>query len=177
VRIGIDLDSCVYPFPEVFRSYAGLEARPARQWNFFEDDGYTEPQFLAVFEEGVDAGYIFAVGDPIVGSVEALQDLRRQGHTIHIVTDRFVGKLSHANTEAWLARWGIEYNSLTYTRDKTILRLDAAIDDKPEHVNRLRLAGCHAYLLDRGRTDQVGHSRLVEDWPAFVREVGRIGFN
>ncbi len=174
MRIGIDLDSCVYPFPEAFRRYAGLEVRPARQWNFFEDDGYTEAQFLAIFEEGVDAGVIFAVGDPIVGSVEALQELRRQGHTIHIVTDRFVGKLPHANTEAWLALWGIEYNSLTYTRDKTILRLDAAIDDRPAHVDALRLVGCHSYLLDRGRTDQVGHRRLVADWPEFVRKVAQI---
>ena len=175
MRIGIDLDSCVYPFPEVWREWAGLDVRPAECWDFFKDDGYTEPQFLKIFEEGVDAGVIFAVGDPIVGSVEALQELRRQGHTIHIVTDRFVGKLSHANTEAWLARWGIEYNSLTYTRDKTILRLDAAIDDKPEHVDALRLTGCHSYLLDRGRTDQVGHRRLVADWPTFVERVSQIG--
>lgn len=175
MRIGIDLDSCVYPFPEAFRRYAGLEVRPAIQWNFFEDDGYTEPQFLAVLEEGVDAGYIFAVGDPIVGSVEALQELRRQGHTIHIVTDRFVGKRSHANTELWLAHWKIPMDSLTYTRDKTILRLDAAIDDRPAHVDALRLVGCYSYLLDRGRTDQVGHRRLVADWPEFVRKVAQIG--
>lgn len=175
MRVGIDLDNCVYPFPEVWREWAGLDVRPAGCWDFFKEDGYTAPQFLEIFEEGVDAGFIFAVGNPIEGAIEALQELRKQGHTVHIVTDRFVGKSSHANTETWLARWGVEYDSLTYTRDKTILRLDAAIDDHPSHVDALRLVGCHSYLLDRGRTDQVGHRRLVADWPEFVRKVAQIG--
>ena len=87
MRVGIDLDSCVYPFPEVWREWAGLDVRPAGCWDFFKEDGYTEPQFLEIFEEGVDAGFIFAVGNPIEGAIEALQELRKQGHTVHIVTE------------------------------------------------------------------------------------------
>jgi len=175
MRIMVDLDGVVYPFSDVFLSYAGLPVMPASQWGFYKDAGFTDETFLQKFVEGVDAGIIFAIGKPIEGSLEGMAELRRRGHTLHLVTDRFVGKRSQENTERWLIEHEVPYDTLTYSRDKTIIRTDAGIDDKPSHVDALRLAGCHAFLFDRGRSDQKGHRRIVSDWPSFVWEVSQIG--
>ncbi len=168
LRVGIDLDHVLYPFDRglalFVHEHTGRplqELGPATRWEFYEDWGYTEDEFLGLYEAGVDAGAVFLEPGPLPGSVEAVQALKAAGHTVHIVTDRSVGKRSHANTEEWLARHNVPFDSLTYSRDKTVVRTDAFVDDIPRNVLVLREAGCAAFMLDRGRTDQAG---AREEW-------------
>ena len=181
LHVGVDLDDVLYPF------YQGLalfvhehtgrplqELGPATCWEFYEKDwGYTEDEFLGLFEAGVDSGAVFLEPGPLPGSVEAVQALKAAGHTVHIVTDRFVGKRSHANTEEWLAKHDVPFDSLTYSRDKTVVRTDAFIDDNPRNVLALREVGCAAFLLDVGRTDQEGFRKewAVASLAGFVEKV------
>jgi len=189
LRIGVDLDDVLYPFVRGLALFIHEstgrpleELGPATCWEFYERNwGYTENEFLELFEAGVDAGVVFSEGDPLPGSVEAVRALKEAGHSVHIVTDRFVGRRSHANTEEWLAKHEIPYDSLTYSRDKTVVRTDAFIDDNSKNVLALREAGCAAFLLDTGRSDQAGFRQewTVDSLAGFVEKVeeraGRTG--
>lgn len=103
----------------------------------------------------------------------ALRTLKDQGHSLHVVTDRSVGRRSQASTEAWLAEHGVPYDSATYTADKTLMRTDVFVDDMPSNVLALREAGCAAFLFATGRDDQQGFRPdwVVRSWEDFVERV------
>ena len=183
MRIGVDLDGPSYSFYSAFAHWAHKttgrpldEMPPAKRYEFFEDWGFTLDEFLRLFEDGVNAGFIFLHGDPVPGALPAVEALKAAGHSIHIVTDRFVGRRSHANTEEWLARHKFPYDSLTFSADKTIVRTDAFIDDNPKNVLALRGAGCAAFMLELGRSDQSGFPPewTVSNWEDFVDKVGSL---
>ena len=174
MRIGLDLDGCIYDFTASFLSYVGLPYAPATCWAFYESHGYSTEEFLSAFANGVDDGHIFITGEPLPDSVETMHRLKDAGHSLHIVTDRFIGNMSHANTSEWLARCKVPYDSLTFSRDKTIARVSTFLDDKPSNVDDLRAAGIEAFLLDCDRTDQVGHPWLTSSWAEFEDFVAHI---
>lgn len=181
MRIGVDLDETSYPFVDTLARWIHAktgrpldEMPPAREWAFYESWGYPVDEFLKHYREGVDAAFILSVGVPIAGARDAILALQSSGHTIHFVTDRFVGECAQANTEEWLTTWEIPYDSITYTKDKTVVQTDAFIDDKVTNVDELRAVGCLAYVFDRGRSEQQGHPHLISDWPAFVAEIERL---
>ncbi len=183
LRIGIDLDECVYPFSRVLGDYiTDTTGRKRSQmpaptrWSFYEDWGYTTEQFLKFFEDAVDKGIMFAEGAPILGSLETLRNLKRDGHTLHIVTDRFVGRRSQELTGYWLQSRHVPFDTLTFAKDKTIVPTDVFIDDKPSNVDALREAGCSAYLYNRHRDDQWQHPALVDSWEAFEQVVDALVF-
>jgi hypothetical protein len=49
----------------------------------------------------------------------------------------------------WLGYWGIPVTSLTFSRDKTVVPVDAFIEDRPENFQDLLDAGVDSYLVDR----------------------------
>ena len=180
LEIGVDLDGCVYDFVAALRSYladatgADPASMPdATRWEFFEDWGLDLGAFLAACDSGVDAGVIFATGEPLAGSLESMGRLRDAGHRIHIVTDRSFGHRSEHNTLAWLADHRVPYDSVTFSADKTSVRTDTFIDDRPVNVDALRAVRCEAWLLDQGRSDQAGHPFLIASWAGFEAKVAQ----
>jgi FMN phosphatase YigB (HAD superfamily) len=180
MHIGIDLDHVVYPFTDVFAQYVHTvtgrpltELGPAQRWEFYEDWGYSLDEFFRFFVEGVDAGFIFRKGLPVPGALDALHALKRAGHTLHIVTNRSVGRHSQASSEAWLKEHGVPCDSITYAADKNVVGTDVFIDDMPENVLALREAGCAAFLFATGRDDQSGFRPdwSVRSWGEFVGQV------
>ena len=180
MRVGVDLDNVVYPFADVFAQYVHkvtgrplTELGPAQRWAFYLDLGYSADEFLRLFAEGVDAGFIFREGQPLPGALEALRALRAQGHSLHIVTDRAVGSCAQASTEAWLKEHGVPYDSVTYAADKTVVGTNVFIDDRPENVLALREAGCAAFLFATSRDDQLGFRPdwSVRSWEEFIARV------
>ena len=183
MRVGIDLDHVVYPFTDVVAHYVHEatgrpldELGPSTRWEFYVDWGYSLDEFLRLFAEGVDAGCIFGRGGPLPGAVPALRTLKALGHSLHVVTDRSVGRCSQASTEAWLAEHHVPYDSVTYTSDKTVVRTEVFIDDRPENVLALREAECAAFLFTTGRDDQMGFRPdwVVRTWEDFVAQVGAV---
>lgn len=154
MRVGIDLDGCVYDFTSSLRYYISKttgrpesEMGPPTTWNFFTDDwGYTLEEYLKFCAEGVDAEVIFKYGPPMPDAVQTLRKLRSKGHTLHIITDRSFGHRSQENTREWLQNWGVPYDTLTFSKDKTVVPTDAFIDDRPKNIIELRDVGCKAYL-------------------------------
>lgn len=156
MRVGWDVDGVSYDFVESVRKYVcehknmdrALTAL-YRRWEFYEDWGMTLKQFLEACDEGVDAGVIFTYGGALPGVRESMQRILDAGHTIHVITDRSFGSpgASEAATARWLAANLPPVQSLTFSRDKAIIRTDMMIDDKPQNYDDLVAVGCDARLL------------------------------
>lgn len=177
-RIGIDLDGVCYDFSTSVRAYldtlGGLPEYPAvTRWEFYEDWGLDLQGFLDVCHDGVDAGIIFTHGEPYPNTAEAFHRIKAAGHTIHVITDRSFGKggASEAATRAWLDCHGLPFDSLTFSADKTIVRIDAMVDDKPSNYEALEAAGVDAYLLTRPWNQHVPNARRVLDLLHFAEVV------
>jgi phosphoglycolate phosphatase-like HAD superfamily hydrolase len=181
MRVGIDLDGVCYDFAASLREYlchtigthSLEECTPAQRWEFYEDWGLDVSQFLAAFHDGVDAGVIFAHGDPYPNVAEAFNVIKGAGHSIHIVTDRAMGQpgASAAATITWLERHGLPYESITFSGDKTVAHLDVMVDDKPENYQALRAAGVDAYLLTRPWNKHVQGAQRVLDLLHFAEVI------
>ena len=158
LRIGIDLDGVCYDFADSFREFLVVEwildreecPEPTR-WEFYEDWGFTLPDFIDLCNQGVDAGTIFSYGKPHEGTRESLMRLKDAGHTLHVITDRSFGSsgASEAATRSWLDRHELPFDSLTFSPDKTIVKTDVMIEDKLSNYDALEVSGCRPYLLDR----------------------------
>lgn len=180
MRVGIDLDGVCYNFAASVREYlcrheyADPETctDPTR-WEFYEDWGLTLEDFLAACHAGVDAGLIFTHGDPYPNTAEAFARIKGAGHTIHVVTDRSFGTAgaSEAATRAWLDTHGLPFDSLTFSSDKTVVRLDTMVDDKPSNFLALQAAGVDAWLLTRPWNRACETSRRVLDLLHFAEVI------
>lgn len=179
MRVAVDLDGVVYDFVEALRHYLvtvhgydPARLTPPTTWEFYPEWGMTAEEFLDHCTTATDTGWMFCTGEPIPGSKEALDTLRSEGHTIHIVTARNFGNFSEINTRGWLDQYGIPRQSLTFAHDKSIIDADIFIDDKPSNVDKLRAANKNAWLLKDpacpSRRDADGHPWLVETWGQFV---------
>lgn len=169
-RIGIDLDGVAYDFAASLKAYleslGGLRDYPEpKRWEFYEDWGFDLHGFLRLCHDGVDAGIIFTHGDPYPNTREAFDRIKAAGHTIHIVTDRSFGTngASEAATRAWLDRHELPFDSLTFTSDKTIVKLDRMVDDKPQNVEDLSCAGVETYMLTRSWNRDYPYTARVLD--------------
>ena len=182
MRIGIDLDGPCYDFAFHLRRHlvACLGHDPApyahlRSWDFWTRWGWDEARYAAACDEAVDAGCLFATGDPQPGTREALSALAAAGHELHIVTAREFGTAPGASeraTRRWLAAHAIPYTSLTISRDKASVPTDFFVEDSIPNYDRLRAAGTRAYLVNRewNAPYDDGRSR-VADIGGFARAV------
>jgi hypothetical protein len=168
LKLAFDLDNVIYPFVQVLGDYAALSTgRPrgdfpdATKWEFYEDWGMDWEAFLDLYCQGVEEDYVFRQGQPIDGALRALRVLQADGHTIHLITDRFIGYGAIPLTEGWLYKWDIPYDTLTFAADKTIIDADILFDDRPSNVDAWRALGRTAFLFPHNgyyiRDDQVGH--------------------
>ena len=96
----------------------------------------------------------FATVPAFAGARRALAALRRRGYRLHIITDRFwYGELHH-DTEQWLRRHRLPFDSLRFARknEKKYLVSDLGItwfvEDQLSNANVLSEC-CHVLLLDR----------------------------
>lgn len=178
--INVDLDGVVYPWHEVFALYCysmyggeghnkfydwdfgqEMPLRSPTSWDFWQQWGMTEGQFMATFRRGVDDGFIWTEGRPLYAAQDALWRLDEYGFYIRLVTKRLVHKNSHAQvqqaTSAWLDKWNIPYHEIVYVgkSGKDSFSADFAIDDNPVHYYEMKEAGIDAYLLRRTWNEDV----------------------
>lgn len=178
MRVGLDLDGVCYDFGNAFREWLKVRGRrepmpEPTNWYFYRDWGLTDQEFGEQVNLGVAAGWIFRWGGPIYGSLEGAQLLKEQGHTIHIVTDRFFGPAGDAQaaTMEWLFKHGFPYDSVTFAKDKTTVRLDAMVDDKLKNYDALEAAGVASYLLDQKWNRDDVPRRRVDSVLDFARQL------
>lgn len=165
-RVGFDLDGVVYDFRaahsafEVARGneHCALELA-ADHWDYFEGWGQSLDDWLKSYAEGVDAGQVLWLGDPLPGAVDTSHRLKAAGHSIHIITDRSIGTHPQEATRSWLDGVGFVYDTLTFSRDKTCVPTDIFIEDRLENADTLNAAGTLCYLINRPWNARPGDSR------------------
>ena len=157
MRIGLDLDGCLYNFEDSVRQYLAGHGYPRElmpdpeRWSFHEDWGLTLEAFKTTCNRGVNDGVIFNYGRPYDGVTESVQRIRDAGHTIHVITARFYGEPGVAQmlTVSWLARYSIPFDTITFSHDKTVVPTDFMIEDNIRNYDALEEAGTCAVLMDR----------------------------
>ena len=179
MKIGLDLDGVLYPFHTAYKRWLvhhvarfPADCPEPTRWEFYEDWGLTTEEFLVEFENGVNSGWIFGHGNPFPGAVEQVQRLIDAGHSIHIITDRFIGDpgVAAGSTSEWLSEYKVPYDTLTFSRDKTVIPTSYMIDDKPANIAALAQTACIAYLLDQSWNQEADLPRVksVEDFVDIV---------
>lgn len=192
MRVGFDSDGVLDNFGEGVRET--LEAKglgylwksgptEGSFWNFYEDWGWTFPQFKRLVDWGVDNGYIFT-GHWREGAVEAVGRVAALGHEIIIITDRSFGTdpaNSQRNTIEAFQAAGIEYDELHFTADKTSVEVDLMVEDKLANYDALIEAGTPTFLINRAWNlvpGGDGRNRInsVSEYADAVENITKMGY-
>jgi len=158
LRIGLDVDGVMYKFFSVYNKHlmelgheVDLDGHP-EEWDYFDKYGYSVEEFKGHLDELVDSKKLFWTGDLYDSGIPwFIQRFRELGHTVHIVTNRYSGKqeCSQEATKHYFKEEGIEYDSLTFTADKTSVPVDIFLEDHPGNYDALDAAGVEVWLVDR----------------------------
>lgn len=172
-RVGWDLDGVEYDFAESVRravKHFGMdkELRLCKgepdDWYFYRAWGLSDQEFVDLCHRGADAGIIFS-GPTRANGGSAIRRVRNAGHSVHIITDRSFGlspMVSQEITVEWLKQHGYEYDSLTFSADKTIVPTDFFIEDKVANYDALDAVGTQVYLVNRPWNLQADDRRRVD---------------
>ncbi|AXH70499.1 phosphohydrolase [Gordonia phage Daredevil] len=155
-RVGIDLDGVLYQFHCALREFMcdlgfSMDDMPdPAEWSFGETWGLNGKGFKMVCDLAADQGRLWNYHKASDADVSALHRLVANGHTIHIVTARDFGTragVTQAATLAWLKGNDIPFDSITFSTDKTVVKLDYMIEDNVENHLALHRVGVESVLL------------------------------
>lgn len=181
IVLAVDLDEVVFGYLNGLRNFMktqGLVA-PIEEPSVFAMDksGWFETieEFFKVHGEAVDDG-IYKKLKPFEGASENINDLRKSGYEINIVTSRFINKGQHnsvlTQTADALDKFKIPYSNIMFLSDKTRFIADSYIDDGPHNLIPLRDAGRHVIAYSwRYNADVEGIDR-GNNWDE-IREILR----
>jgi 5'(3')-deoxyribonucleotidase len=169
--IGIDVDGVlldiVMPWLFQYELVSGhvLENDDIRSWdlsNWIRSDW--NPRFYDLRTPD-----LYSIALPVAGSVLAVEELARQGHTLVAITHD--GPEFVAAKRARLARYFPAIQHIVFAKDKECVRVDVLIDDAPHNVNRAH----GAILLDApwNRNAHIApHVLRVADWSDIPHRFG-----
>lgn len=177
IRIGVDLDGCNISFQAGVNAYLrqqgfDLKCDPS-QYFFWREWGWSDQQWETFWKAGVEADIIFN-NAPFRGAVEAINSLHDAGHSIHVVTYRGwpdSPRLAEDVTEVWLNTNGFKYDSLTFSKDKTVIKTDVFVEDNTQNYYDLNSAGTECYLITRPWNKGIKVERRVRSIGEFSRRV------
>lgn len=179
MRIGWDSDGVLYRFTKAYHSWMNenhgmsldLEAE-AQTWNWFEEFGQTVEDFKQCMTASVDAGHLFWQGELYEPQIaQNIADLKAAGHTNHLVTYRFSGKSAcpRQATQHFYASNNIQFDSITYAKDKTSVPTDVFLEDNLDNYDALEAAGVTAYLVNRPYNLRNDNRRRVNSVDEFTK--------
>lgn len=112
-------------------------------WNFDK----CIPNGKAIFRY-FDAPGFFRDLQPLPGVVRTLQELKKAGHELHIASTPHVKGTCAEDKMAWVQEHlpFIGMRNTILIRDKSMLKGDVLIDDKPDTIEKYRTAWPSSYL-------------------------------
>ena len=173
MKIAIDLDGCVYDYVAALRGHFaahGVEFMPdPDRYEIWDCWNIDKERYLQIVRQAEFEG-LFHQGQPYPGAIEALQQLKKAGHSIHIITHR-MNPHAQTSTVGWLASNDVPCDTLTFTEDKSGYPVDICIEDNIENANAIVAGGVPCVLMDRPWNAQFEWKPRVSTWPQFVEEV------
>lgn len=122
---------------------------------------------------------IFAQLKPLPKSVEVVNNLYEQGHTIYLITAR--PENAYETTKEWLNKYGIKYHELIHDGQKSELakklNIDLFVDDYPKVVEAMKEVGIQTIFMDipknRGNKTSEGILR-AKNWDEVYSFINQI---
>lgn len=174
LRVGVDIDDVIFPWYARAHQLcvkAGItNGVSPTTWSPHEEYGCTLQDWLDVMECGTLDDTLYS-GAPYPGAIDALWRLRGAGHSIHLVTARgffVLGRMIREQTINWLDDYGVPHDTLTFTKDKTIVRADVFVDDSAKNVAELVAAGMSTWMVNQPHNATAIHSPRVNHVSEFV---------
>lgn len=162
--IGLDIDGTIGYYHEHFINYASefLQRNFPAQWDgaqpFWKMFGVSKTRYREM-KLGYRQGRMKRSMRAIYGASELSRAVRAAGAEVWVCTTRPYLSLDNIepDTQWWLRHNKIQFDGLLFGphkyRDLAKMvgrdRVLAVLDDEPEHVQRARMAGLSAYLIDR----------------------------
>lgn len=192
MRVGFDSDGVLDNFHEGVKNTLNAQGlghlwksgpTPKSYWNYFEDWGWSFPQFKELCDWGVDHGYIFT--GHFFDTAKASVDLvRSMGHQVILITDRAFGSdpiNSQRNTIEAYANAGIIYDEIHFTPDKTSIHVDSMVEDKLENYDSVVANGTPTWLINRDWNHVEGgdmRNRIndVSEYADAIKRVTELGY-
>ena len=149
-----DYDDIVYPWSrrahELCEAAGITNGKQVTQWEMWRDYGCEEQVLWDVLGEATVSGALYDA--PLIPGVTAqMRRLRGYGHRVHIVTARGFGPhgdLIESITREQIRHHHIPMDSLTFSKDKTVVEADFALDDGYHNYTALNDAGVLVFLMD-----------------------------
>ena len=173
MRILIDMDGVIADFDQEFlrrwrerhpeKPYITLEERTT----FYVKDSYPEALHSFVAEILLEESF-FREMIPVPGAKEALEEMVTKGFEVFICTSPLS---TYGNCVLEKYEWVEKYlgpswvNKIILTKDKTVIKADFLIDDKPEITGVEKQPGWEHILYDRPYNSAIERRRLTwETW-------------
>jgi hypothetical protein len=180
LHIGVDVDDVIFPWYHLAHEAslrAGITngAEP-KSWQPYEEYGCSQQAWFDALEVATLDGSLYR-GDLYPGAAEALQRLIDAGHYVHIVTARGFFNHGHLIRQATVHTLkDVPHHSLTFTKDKTIMRLDAFVDDAVHNVQALVAAGIPTWMVNQPHNAGFEYHLRVNHVSEFVDSVLSMGW-
>jgi len=173
----VDMDNTLAEFSEGFarvwqeRYPSEVFVPPTEQQSFHPHKDYPEHLHEKVHAICHEPGFIRGVM-PTLGGLDAVHAMLAEGHNVRFVTSHLIGyDPSVLEKFQWIEdHFGREFvDRIVLTRDKTLIRGDVLIDDKPEIIGSMAPSWRHI-LYDRSYNQHIDRSRLAH-WHQWRRAI------
>lgn len=157
-RVLVDVDGVLRDFVgsviDTVKLHKGLDAKDRSEWKWRIEDNYENlPDDFDigkfVFDNGNVTYNIMSTASPYSGNLDALQQMGDE-FLIAIVSSQ-PNPICQKATVQWLDQYNVEYNSLHFTKDKTIVWGEYLIDDNLDNLRNFEESSEHrtSIAIDR----------------------------
>lgn len=172
LHVGVDLDDVVLNFCGGLVTSVNLETGSnlrlddINQWDLHQIlDPLLGQSFWTWLRE---KEWIWATFPAIPGAMKGLDDLRRQGHYLELVTSK--PEWAEHNVWKWLGKWRPPFQRVTIVgaedKKRDFTDADVLVDDKPENLREF-VPG-QSILFDRPHNQKARGLTRAKDWAQVV---------
>ena len=167
MRIGLDVDGTIYDWESQFRSILkrlyGLHIPVSVNWDSIKD-ACTDKQWSSVWDNAQDE--LFTGGLYYHGAREMVAELIAAGHEVVFITATPVKVRAHRGCKLFLDFPGICGVVFVPTggNDKSLVKCDLYVDDKPEVIAEMMEQGHESLLVHRPWNDHVTGVTSIAGW-------------
>lgn len=174
ITVLVDMDDTIanysFSMAQALRERTGDESISRWNWSKRRDK---DSALREHHERAQSQPSFFRKLNPIEGAFKALNEMESEGINVFIVSSPAIGNATcHSDKSAWLWEWFGERWSrkLVLTKDKTIVRGDVLIDDRPKVVGAMKPTWTHV-LFRQPHNEHIDDGRLHLDGWENWREV------